>query len=77
MKAILEFNLPEEREEHEDALNGVKYKCQLDEIWDKVWRPYLKHGYSNSRINELLQKEECEELFNLLMNLYREQVDDI
>lgn len=32
MKAILEFNLPEEREEFEHAQKGVQYKGQLDEI---------------------------------------------
>lgn len=32
MKAILEFNLPEETEEHEQALNGWKYQSVLNKI---------------------------------------------
>jgi hypothetical protein len=32
MKAILEFDLPEEQAEHETALNGNKYKIILAEL---------------------------------------------
>ena len=34
MKAILEFNLPEEESEHKDAVQGVRWRnllCDLDE----------------------------------------------
>ena len=44
MKAILNYNLPEEREEFETALNGWKYKLTLDEMWDVLFRPRHKHG---------------------------------
>lgn len=33
MKALLEFSLPEEREDHELALNGFHYKSVIDEIF--------------------------------------------
>lgn len=45
MKAILQFDLPEETVEHQDALNGTKYKCIIDDIWNEVFRPAMKHGY--------------------------------
>ena len=32
MKGILEFDLPEDREEYEIAVNGYKYKSVLEEL---------------------------------------------
>lgn len=43
MKAILEFNLPEEKEAHQDALNGSKYKDRIDSLYDRVFRPIIKY----------------------------------
>jgi hypothetical protein len=39
----LEFNLPEEKEEFLAAQNGMKYKCQIDELYDRVFRPHIKY----------------------------------
>lgn len=36
MKAILEFELPQESEEHQLALNGWKYKSIIDDIFAKI-----------------------------------------
>ena len=55
MKATLSFNLPEEREEHEDAINGGKYKYQLEDVGNTVFRPARKHGYSDQRIQKLME----------------------
>lgn len=43
MKAILEFGLPEEREEYRDAVNGVNYRCCLNDIRNYL-RLTLKHS---------------------------------
>jgi TRAP-type C4-dicarboxylate transport system substrate-binding protein len=43
MKASLEFNLPEEREELDAALKGSLYKARIDELYDQVFRPHLKY----------------------------------
>lgn len=43
MKAILEFNLPEDEESHSDALNGSKYKFILQHIDSKL-RSLEKHS---------------------------------
>ena len=43
MKAILEFNLPEEREEFNLALNGHKAQIIIDEIFSEL-RKNLKYG---------------------------------
>jgi len=43
MKATLEFNLPEENEEHFDALNGSKWRALLQDL-DNELRLKMKHG---------------------------------
>jgi hypothetical protein len=42
MKAVLEFTLPEEREEHETALNGPKYRAVLSDL-SQFLRSKLKY----------------------------------
>lgn len=46
MKAILEFDLsdPDERQEHEWAINGRKYSMFVFEYFNNVLRPLYKHG---------------------------------
>lgn len=43
MKTTISFNLPEEREELDAALNGSKYKVRIDALYDDVFRPHLKY----------------------------------
>jgi hypothetical protein len=43
MKSTLEFNLPEEKEELQAALNGSLYKDRIDELYDRVFRPHFKY----------------------------------
>ena len=43
MKAILRFDLPEEAEEHQDAVNGSKWKMIVREI-DSRLRDIEKYG---------------------------------
>lgn len=44
MKSTISFNLPEEREELNDALNGGKYKARIDTLYDEVFRPHIKYN---------------------------------
>ena len=44
MKGILEFTLPEERGEFEDAQNGWKWQCVVDSYLNEYLRPLWKHG---------------------------------
>lgn len=44
MKSSLHFDLPEEKSEFEDAVNGSKYKAQIDTLYDEVFRPIMKYG---------------------------------
>jgi hypothetical protein len=43
MKASLEFNLPEDKEELDAALKGSLYKARIDELYDQVFRPHIKY----------------------------------
>lgn len=76
-KHIIEFNLPEEQEELESAMNGWRAEVKLENIWQKTFRPRHKHGYSNDRINKLLENSDCNELMDLLEELYREALEDV
>jgi hypothetical protein len=55
MKAILEFTLPEEREEHEMALNGCRYKIALEEMFN-YFRQRLKYEELDDRTYKALEK---------------------
>ena len=62
MKSTIEFTLPEEREELNDALNGSRYKAMIDTLYDKVFRPHIKYNHpliakSESEMEELTQKQ--------------------
>jgi hypothetical protein len=46
MKAILEFNLLEEKQDHLDAINGSRYKCQIDTLYNEVFRKHIKYNES-------------------------------
>lgn len=59
MKAILEFNLPEEAEDHLHALNGIKYKIALDELdeWLRKLSKYEdKRGVKIDDVREKLRE---------------------
>jgi hypothetical protein len=55
MKAILEFNLPEEQEEFKDAVNGTKYALALHNIKADV-RSIWKYGELTGEQYEIVDK---------------------
>ncbi len=57
MKAILEFNLPEERDEFKQAQKAADFHAALWDIQQKVFRPARKHGYSDTQIQALAETE--------------------
>ena len=65
MKATLSFNLPEERDEFETAVNAGKYKAALWEISQRVFRPARKHGYSNPHIQKLLDTADTDDMYEV------------
>jgi hypothetical protein len=69
MKAILEFNLPEEREEFEASSKGLSSKVKIDSIYDEVFRPYLKYG------KEISNKELTEDEYHIIYTIWEEVRD--
>lgn len=65
MKAYLSFKLPEEKEEHELALNGAKYKYALDEM-DEYLRKILKYDDTITTDKESIYKEVRDKLRELV-----------
>jgi len=72
MKAKLEFNIPEEQQDFDDALNGWSYKSKLEEVWNKVFRPSRKYGYNNP----ILDSEYADYVIEELIKIYNEVTDD-
>jgi hypothetical protein len=54
MKATLEFNLPEEQQEHYEAINGGQFRYCLQEL-DEYLRDWMKHGHSLKSADEALE----------------------
>jgi len=51
MKATLEFNLPEEEEEHLDAIHGTDWKLVVWDL-DQLLRSYIKYGTDQCEDNK-------------------------
>ena len=56
MKATLSFTLPEEQEEFKIACDAGKLHGVLWDTGQEVFRPARKHGYSDVKIQNLLNK---------------------
>jgi hypothetical protein len=56
MKGILEFNLPEEQDEFDQAASAGKLSAALFDTRQQVFRPARKHGYSRDDIQQLVEK---------------------
>ena len=63
-KATLKFNLPEDDAEFQLALSAGKMHSALWGMSQEIFRPARKHGYSNTKIQELLDK------INALVKVY-------
>jgi hypothetical protein len=50
-KATLEFNLPEEADDHLDAVNGTLWKLVAWDL-DQMLRNYTKYGYDQCEDNK-------------------------
>jgi len=70
MKAMLEFSLPEEDIEFNNAMKGTSCMCALEEMNNKMFRQRLKHGDPNTEFKtpaeavEKLWEEFREEINN-------------
>jgi len=50
MKAILEFNLPEDREDFKMALNANKYHIIVENLYNDVFRPVMKYNEDRKQV---------------------------
>ena len=66
MKSILEFNLPEDKNDFKLAMNGADYFCAL---WDikQLLRDYYKH--------DMVQDVFMNRLIEIVDNLYLEDIE--
>lgn len=74
-KAILEFNLPEEREEYGATMQAGNLAYALSEIRQKMLRPARKHGFSDAYLNEV--NEKFPELFGKLEEMFNEICEEV
>ena len=79
MKTTISFNLPEEREELNDALNGSKYKARIDTLYNDVFRPHLKYDKpiigADPKWKELSNEER--EVIEILWKKVAEHFEDV
>jgi len=54
MKAIIEYNLPEDKAEFTAALNALELKYAIKDL-DVLLRGYLKHGWKFETVEEAIQ----------------------
>ena len=64
MKAILEFTLPEENHEHQDALRGSEWKWALSDLADYL-RSQIKHADNSAEEYRTFERVQ-ERLFGIL-----------
>ncbi len=55
MKATLEFNLPEEKNEYDLTTRGVDWSLVSFDM-DEVLRGYLKYGHSFKTVDEAIEE---------------------
>lgn len=70
MKATLEFDLPEEKEQFETALNAAKIQNAIYQISQEIFRPARKHGYADVRMAGKLTPEITEVISTLETMFY-------
>jgi len=78
--ATISFDLPEEKENLQMALDAWQYKHALEEVWNKVFRPMFKHGYSDEAVNKAIAKcgdNAAFELVEALASLYNKETEDL
>ena len=76
-KHIIEFNLPDETSELSTALNATKNELIVEETFFELFRPMHKHGYSNARLQLLIDSDSLVlEAIEILESIYQQLVED-
>lgn len=74
MKATLEFNLPEEKQDHINAIYGNAMKAKIDTLYDDVFRPIFKY---NQPVNGKQTTQEEQDLIEQVWLLIHEHFDGV
>jgi hypothetical protein len=53
MKAILEYTLPDDQDDYDNAHKATRMAALIDDIYTHVFRPAYKHGYSSHEYPQL------------------------
>lgn len=75
-KGMLEFDLPSEQEEFDIAIKAGRYQLAVEEVWERLFRPYYKHGYANETLNKLANTKSGGVIIEELAKIYREIVEE-
>ena len=75
MKATLEFNIDDydDKDMYNCAVKGQHYRDQIEEIYQRVFRPNRKHGYDNPILDDDKAYDIIEELFQLYQSVIQEE----
>jgi hypothetical protein len=76
VKTILEFDLPEDREELDAVLKGSLYKVRIDELYAQVFRVYLKYNKPIIGTDSELSEEQ-REVIEALWKKVAEHFEDV
>lgn len=76
--ATLRFTLPEEQSEFDLATRASSMAIAIEAIGNELFRPARKHGYSDPKIVELMEKcgEHAEDLVGELERRYYEILEE-
>lgn len=72
MKAVLEFNLPEDQSDFEVYSNGPNYHNALRDTFEEVFRPHRKHGYNNPKLEKLAKMRNVSKAIDMLEDMFLE-----
>ena len=72
MKAILEFTLPEEQHEHQDALQGSEWKWAFDDVSNYLRNEskHVDHSAEEYRLLDAIRERMAETLKERGLELY-------
>ncbi len=69
-EVVIKFNLPEEKEDFEIAMAGIKRLCALDDVSNDIFRAGRKYGHIKNRKLTDAEVEflgEIEEVINTIL----------
>lgn len=63
---VFDLDIPEDKEEFKHAQKGSTYKWIIEDIWESVFRPYVKYGIPENMTKEELLEAMAEKYRNIV-----------